>query len=142
GERDGAREIRGLEQRRDVRAFENLAVVSDEGGLIRLGDIADIRREPRPGSLTLSEGGDAAIELLLQRAETGHSLRAARVLEGWLERTLPTLPPSVKVEVFDAQWELIRDRIHLLVENGLSGLLLVVAILYVFLPARIAFWVM
>lgn len=142
GERDGAREIRGLEQRRDARAFENLAVVSDEGGLIRLGDIADIRREPRPGSLTLSEGGDAAIELLLQRAETGHSLRAARVLEGWLERTLPTLPPSVKVEVFDAQWELIRDRIHLLVENGLSGLLLVVAILYVFLPARIAFWVM
>ena len=142
GEQDGAREIRGLEQRRTARDFENLPVVSDEGGLIRLGEIADIRREPRPGSLTLSEGGDAAVELLLQRAESGHSLRAARVFEGWLERTLPTLPPTVKVEVFDAQWELIRDRINLLVKNGLSGLLLVVAILYLFLPARIAFWVM
>ena len=142
GEQDGAREIRGLEQRREARDFENLPLVSDEGGLIRLGEIADIRREPRPGSLTLSEGGDAAVELLLQRAETGHSLRAARVLEGWLERTLPTLPPSVKIEVFDAQWQLIRDRINLLVKNGLGGLLLVVAILYLFLPARIAFWVM
>ena len=142
GEQDGAREIRGLEQRREARDFENLPLVSDEGGLIRLGEIADIRREARPGSLTLSEGGDAAVELLLQRAETGHSLRAARVLEGWLERTLPTLPPTVKVEVFDAQWELIRDRINLLVKNGLGGLLLVVAILYLFLPARIAFWVM
>ncbi|MDX5445501.1 MAG: efflux RND transporter permease subunit [Zoogloeaceae bacterium] len=142
GEQDGAREVRGLEQRREARDFENLPLVSDEGGLIRLGEIADIRREARPGSLTLSEGGDAAVELLLQRAETGHSLRAARVLEGWLERTLPTLPPTVKVEVFDAQWELIRDRINLLVKNGLGGLLLVVAILYLFLPARIAFWVM
>ena len=142
GEQDGAREIRGLEQRRDARAFESLPVVSDEGGLIRLGDIAEIRREARPGSLTLSEGGDAAVELMLQRAESGHSLRAAKVLEDWLARTLPTLPPTVKVEVFDAQWELIRDRINLLVKNGLGGLLLVVAILYLFLPARIAFWVM
>lgn len=142
GEQDGAREIRGLEQRRNARDFENLPVVSDEGGLIRLGDIADIRREARPASLTLSEGGDAAVELMLQRAETGHSLRAARVLDDWLARTLPTLPPTVKVEVFDAQWELIRDRINLLVKNGLGGLLLVVAILYLFLPARIAFWVM
>lgn len=142
GEQDGAREIRGLEQRRDARAFESLPVVSDEGGLIRLGDIAEIRREARPGSLTLSEGGDAAVELMLQRAESGHSLRAAEVLEDWLARTLPTLPPTVKVEVFDAQWELIRDRINLLVKNGLGGLLLVVAILYLFLPARIAFWVM
>src|SRR5690606_12423841 len=142
GEQDGAREIRGLEQRRTARDFENLPVVSDEGGLIRLGEIADIRREPRPGSLVLSEGGDAAVELLLQRAESGHSLRAARVLEGWLERTLPTLPPTVKIEVFDAQWELIRDRINLLVKNGLSGWLLVLAFLYLCLPARIAFWVM
>lgn len=142
GEQDGAREIRGLEQRRSAREFESLPVVSDEGGVIRLGDIANISREARPGSLTLSEGGDAAVELMLQRAESGHSLRAAKVLEGWLDRTLPTLPPTVKIEVFDAQWELIRDRINLLVKNGLGGLLLVVAILYLFLPARIAFWVM
>jgi multidrug efflux pump subunit AcrB len=142
GEQDGAREIRGLEQRRDARAFESLPVVSDEGGLIRLGDIAEIRREARPGSLTLSEGGDAAVELMLQRAESGHSLRANQSSSTFAARTLPTLPPTVKVEVFDAQWELIRDRINLLVKNGLGGLLLVVAILYLFLPARIAFWVM
>ena len=44
----------------------------------------------------------------------------------WLEKTRPQLPPSIRLEVFDAQWELIRDRIQLLVKNGLSGLLLVV----------------
>ncbi|PTD95985.1 efflux RND transporter permease subunit [Pseudothauera lacus] len=142
GEADGAREIRGLEQRRDSDGFAVLPLLSDAQGLVRLGEVAHIVREPRPGSLALAERGDAVVEMILQRAETGHSLRAAKVLEGWLERTRPTLPPSITLEVYDTQWELIRDRIELLIKNGLSGLLLVVAVLYLFLPARVAFWVM
>lgn len=142
GEADGAREIRGLEQRRDSDGFAALPLLSDSQGLVRLGEVAHIVREPRPGSLALAERGDAVVEMILQRAETGHSLKAAKVLEGWLERTRPTLPPSITLEVYDTQWELIRDRIELLIKNGLSGLLLVVAVLYLFLPARVAFWVM
>lgn len=142
GEADGAREIRGLEQRRDSDGFAALPLLSDAQGLVRLGEVAHIVREPRPGSLALAERGDAVVEMILQRAETGHSLKAAKVLEGWLERTRPTLPPSITLEVYDTQWELIRDRIELLIKNGLSGLLLVVAVLYLFLPARVAFWVM
>lgn len=141
GAQDGARDVRGLEQRRTPREFEQLPVVSDARGLVRLGDIAEIRREARPGSVELGEGGDSVIELQLQRAETGHSLKAAQALEDWLERIRPQLPPSIRLEIFDAQWELIRDRIRLLVNNGLSGLLVVVAVLYLFLPARVAFWV-
>ncbi len=141
GEQDGAREIRGLEQRRDALAFASLPVASDERGVVRLGEIAGIAREPRPASLELSERGDAVVELLLQRSEAGHSLKAARAFEQWLDKTRPTLPPSIRLEVFDAQWELIRDRIQLLVGNGLSGLLVVVAVLYFFLPARVALWV-
>ncbi|HRP98364.1 MAG TPA: efflux RND transporter permease subunit, partial [Rhodocyclaceae bacterium] len=141
GERDGAREIRGLEQRRDALAFETLPVASDERGVVRLGDIATVTREARPGSLDLSEEGDAVVELTLQRSENGHSLKGARAFERWLEATRPQLPPSIELEVFDTQWELIRDRIQLLIKNGAGGLLLVVLILYLFLPARIAFWV-
>ncbi|HSQ06438.1 MAG TPA: efflux RND transporter permease subunit, partial [Chromatiaceae bacterium] len=55
GEADGAREIRGLEQRRDPVAFEDLAIVSDTRGLVRLGDVATIVREARPSSLTLRQ---------------------------------------------------------------------------------------
>ena len=142
GERDGARDIRGLEQRRDALGFEQLPVVSDDRGLIRLGEIAAVTREARPGGLVLTEQGDAVVELQLQRSESGHSLRAARIFDAWLTETRPTLPPTVQLEVFDTQWELIRDRIQLLVKNGLGGLLLVVLVLYFFLPARVAFWVM
>lgn len=142
GEQDGAREIRGLEQRRSAEAFASLPVVSDQQGLVRLGDIARISREPRPGELALHRNGAVVVEMQLQRSEGGHSLKAAQVLETWLEKTRPELPPSITLEVFDTQWELIRDRIRLLVENGLSGLVLVVLVLYLFLPTRVAFWVM
>lgn len=142
GEADGAREIRGLEQRRSADAFAPLAVLSDERGVVRLDEIATITREPRANELALFERGDSVVELQLQRSENGHSLKAARILDGWLEKTRPTLPPSIGLEVFDTQWQLISDRIELLIENGLSGLLLVVAVLYFFLPARVALWVM
>ena len=142
GEADGAREIRGLEQRRSADAFAPLAVLSDERGVVRLDEIATITREPRANELALFERGDSVVELQLQRSENGHSLKAARILDGWLEKTRPTLPPSIGLEVFDTQWQLISDRIKLLIENGLSGLLLVVAVLYFFLPARVALWVM
>ncbi|MFZ0791152.1 MAG: efflux RND transporter permease subunit, partial [Chromatiaceae bacterium] len=149
GESDGAREIRGLEQRRQAVEFEDLAIVSDERGLVRLGDVANIVREPRPASLALTEvqtdstqsHGAVTVEMLVQRAENGHSLKAARIFDQWLEATRPTLPPSIQVSIFDEQWQLIRDRINLLVVNGLQGFVLVIALLFVFLPGRVALWV-
>ncbi|WP_295389168.1 efflux RND transporter permease subunit [uncultured Thiodictyon sp.] len=149
GEADGARELRGLEQRRDPVAFENLSIVSDERGLVRLGDVATIVRESRPAALTMTEvetgtarsHGAVTVEMLIQRAETGHSLRAARVFEQWLADTRPTLPPSIQLTVFDQAWQLIRDRIDLLVSNGLQGFVLVLVLLYIFLPGRVALWV-
>ena len=169
GEADGAREIRGLEQRRDPVAFEDLAIVSDTRGLVRLGDVATIVREARPSSLTLRQvagfvpavdtlplgerasgppagetpalRGPATVELLVQRAETGHSLKAARIFDQWLAETQPTLPPSIQISVFDEQWQLIRDRIDLLTDNGIQGFILVMILLYVFLPGRVALWV-
>ncbi len=149
GEADGAREIRGLEQRRDPVAFEDLPIVSDDRGLVRLGDVATIVREARPASLTLAEvatdtarsHGAVTVEMLVQRAETGHSLRAARIFDQWFEETGPTLPPSIQISIFDEQWQLIRDRIDLLVSNGLQGFFLVLALLFIFLPGRVALWV-
>ncbi|MBE0490018.1 MAG: efflux RND transporter permease subunit, partial [Halomonas sp.] len=141
GQRDSARELRSLQQRRDALGFEDLPILSGDRVQLRLGDIATVRQEPREGQVELAHGGRPAAELVLQRAETGNSLAAARVLEAWLEETRPTLPESVELEVYDESWQLIDDRISLLLVNGASGLLLVVILLYFFLPARVALWV-
>lgn len=141
GQQDATRELRAVEQRRSPQAFESVPVLSGERIQLRLGDIAIIRQEARDNQVTLSRDGFPAVELQLQRAENGNSLAAADALEGWLEETRPTLPPSLKLEVYDQTWQLLNDRISLLVTNGLGGLVLVVCLLYLFLPGRVALWV-
>ena len=140
-QQDATRELRSVEQRRSPQAFEDVPVLSGDRVQLRLGDIARIRKEARDSQVTLSRDGYPAVELQLQRSENGNSLAAAKVLETWLRDTRQNLPPSLKMEVYDETWQLLDDRISLLLSNGLSGLVLVVCLLYLFLPGRVALWV-
>ena len=142
GRNDVARQLRSLDQRRDEAAFTTLPLkTAREGALVTLGDVATIERRPRDGEVWLSFHGRPAVELRLQRTETADSLKSARILEDWLVETRPQLPAGVELTVFDESWRLIKDRIFLLVKNGGSGLVLVVAILFLFLNGRVAWWV-
>lgn len=142
GREEQARQLRFIEQRRSARDFEDLPVISDSNGrLVRLADIATIERRQRDNQVSYSLDGQPAINLHLKRSNTSDTLKAARILEQWLEQTRTSLPPSVKLVVFDEQWSLINERIGVLLKNGLGGLLLVVLILFLFLSARVAFWV-
>ena len=142
GERDVSRSLRALEQRRRESGFEELALLSDdEGRLLRLGDVADIERRPRSGSRLVRYQGRPAVSLLLSRSADSDSLESARIVSRWLEEHEGAWPPGVEVVLYDEVWRLLRERITLLLENGLGGFVLVVAILLVFLNARLAFWV-
>lgn len=139
GRADTARQLRSLDQRRDISAFEELPLRADpELGLLRLGQIADIERRPRDGQVSVSVGGRPALEMQLLRTESGDSLEAARILEEWLQDVRPILPPGVSVEMIDAFWELLFERITLLLKNGAGGLLLVLGILFLFLNRHVA----
>ena len=141
GEEDGTREIRSQNQRRSPQEFEQLEIINDVDRQIRLGDIADITKQPASGSETISVDGKPAVVMILRRAEDGNSLDSATILHDWLQKTQPILPPNVQVEPFNESWEIIRDRINLLLKNGASGLALVLVILYLMLSPRVAFWV-
>jgi multidrug efflux pump subunit AcrB len=139
GRDDTARQVRSLEQARDVVSFERLVLRNDADlGRVTLADIASVERRHRDGQVRARTNGQRAIEMQLLRSESGDSLEAARVLEEWLEATRPTLPPGVDLQVTDAFWELLAERITLLLKNGLGGLVLVLGILFLFLNRHIA----
>ncbi|MBK5942588.1 efflux RND transporter permease subunit [Halorhodospira halophila] len=141
GEADIARQLRSLEQRRGVQEFRDLQITDGDGQPLLLSDLAQIERRARDGQVDFRLGEDTAIELYVQRAEGEDALGAAAILEAWYDDVTPTLPEGLELTVYDEFWELISERIGLLVSNGLAGLLLVVAILFTFLTARVAFWV-
>lgn len=142
GNDESARQLRSLDQRRDPQAFAALPLRSDyDGNLLLLDDVAVIERRPMRKQVSVFYQDKPAIEIELQRTEHADSLEAARILEQWLQDNLDQLPVGVAVQVYDASWELIRERINLLVNNGIGGLILVLGVLFLFLYGRVAFWV-
>jgi len=138
---DSETEIRSLDQRRNELGFAQLPVISDATSRVNLGDIAVIKRQNKKGGVTLSVDGKPAVEMTLRRAEHGDTFEVADSFQHWLSETRVTLPKGIKIHVYDETWKLVKERINLLLKNGGGGLVLVVAILYLFLSPRIAFWV-
>ncbi len=139
---DGSRQLRSLSQQRDVEGFRQLPLLTDrDGRLLRLGDVAAISLRQRDGQVELLYRDQPAVMLTLLRTEAEDALGAAAILNRWLAQATPQLPPELQLITFDEHWQPIRDRINLLLKNGLSGLVLVILILFLFLNARVAFWV-
>lgn len=142
GNANTARLLRSLDQRRDAEAFAQLPLKIDYSGrLILLDDVADIQRRPMRNQVSLFYEDKPAVEIRLQRTESADSLESADILEQWVAETVPNLPRGVTLKVYDASWELIAERMNLLLTNGLGGLVLVVGILFLFLHGRVAIWV-
>jgi len=142
GENEAAREVRGLQRKRDVQAFASLDVLTTESGQkLLLSDIADIQRRAKENQVEVFYKDKPAVLMTLQRTEGSDALKSAEIMQQWLAQTRKTMPPSVKLLVFDEKYSYIQQRIDLLLKNGISGLVLVVLILYIFLNGRVAFWV-
>ena len=142
GRDETAKQLRTLDQRRDETGFERLSLRSgDDGRFLALGDVATVERRARKGEIRTTFEGRPAVSMQLSRAETSDSLESARVLHEWLAARQGQRPPGVEVLAYDESWELIRERTMLLLKNGAGGLVLVVAVLYLFLNVRVAFWV-
>ncbi|MEO0635401.1 MAG: efflux RND transporter permease subunit [Pseudomonadota bacterium] len=117
-----------------VRAFSS-------GEAVRLSDIARIENSFDKNGRVAFSGKQRAIELTVERAPTADTLKTAGVLADYLAEIDGNLPAGLNVVQYDVSADRLSERIWLLVENGLMGLAIVVAVLFIFLNARIAFWV-
>lgn len=142
GRNETAKQLRSLEQRYTAIAFTEIPLIADQSGrLLKLADVATIERKSRDGEIRITYQGKPAVELGLKRAESRDALESAKILQTWLAETASTFPSTVKLYVYDEAWQLIEDRISLLLVNGVQGLILVVGTLFLFLNIRVALWV-
>ncbi len=137
-----AKQVRSLSQNRTVAEFEQMPLVTDaKGRLLRVGDIAQVVRRPQEDEPYITWQGQPAIELLMMRTTSEDTLRTAEIFTQWVEDVRPQLPQGVEIHVYNERWKHLRDRIKLLLTNGLGGLVLVIVTLFLFLNVRVAFWV-
>ncbi len=141
GSGQASRQLRGLDQRRDPLAFEQLYLRSGDQ-VIRLNDVADVVRRPQRGQPIVTNQGEPTISMYLWRATDADAYLAHQTAMTWLDEVRPNLPDGVTITVSQSVWDLLGAQLGMIVENGLTGLFLVIIILFVFLNGRVGWWVM
>ena len=112
-----------------------------DGSKLTIADVATIRVEGTDRNRAYFVGNDPAIKLRVQRTPAGDAIGMQETVERVADELTATLPEGVSIALTNGRSEFITGRLNILLDNGLTGLMLVVALLFLFLNARTAFWV-
>ena len=112
-----------------------------DGRQLKIRDVAQVHETFDASKANGYYRGNLAIRLTISRSKNSDALEATAKIRDYLATTIPTLPPSLTVKLFNVSSNKIIQRINVLLYNGLTGMALVLCILFLFLNSRIAFWV-
>ena len=139
---DGALRVRSLGLRKTAPEYEDIKIlVRADGSAVTLGDVATIKDTFSTPADLYEHDGNPAIVILVQRGKTSDSLKTNAIVQNYITEKRATLSDGLMLDQFDVRADLISQRIMLMVQNGLGGLVLVMLVLFAFLPFRVAFWV-
>ena len=78
------------------------------------------------------DGDDRAIRLTMMRTKNGDAIEITETARTYLAEVIKSLPPTLKVQLFDVNADKIVQRINVLLFNGLTGMMLVLAFCFCF----------
>ncbi|WP_147821687.1 efflux RND transporter permease subunit [Salidesulfovibrio onnuriiensis] len=134
--------IRFADQRRKVHEYEDLVVVSGTTGAeIRLGDVARVTDTFELDEDKYLFNGKRAGLLIVQKTRAEDSLRILEAVERFIDREAAAAPPGVEFNLTQNITKIVKDRLDMLTENGIQGLVLVFATMWLFFNIRLSFWV-
>ena len=142
GDVSNATRVRTGVAKRSAEDIEAIVLRSNpDGSKLTIGDVAGVRVESTDRERAYFVGENPAIQLRVNRSATGDAIGLQRSVEQVAAELQSTLPNGVTVQLTNTLAEAITGRLNILLDNGLVGLALVVALLFLFLNARTAFWV-
>jgi len=122
--------------------FSRIPVINDKSGAaVRLGDIATIEDGFEETVNYMNFNGKSALELEIFRVGNQKPVDVANAVKSELKKLNEILPAGLSLKVVNDRSEIFNQRMHLLLKNGLMGLILVMILLSLFLEIRLAFWV-
>ncbi|MGI9292299.1 MAG: efflux RND transporter permease subunit [Gammaproteobacteria bacterium] len=137
-----SRQIRSEGLARTPAEVGDIEIISrNSGEKVRLQDVARVNESFKEGEVSHLQDGETSIGIVITRAKGVDSIVAQRTVETYLRELRAELPKSLKIDMYDILAEAVNQRIDMLLWNGLTGMLLVLGVLYLFLNGRSAFWV-
>ncbi len=134
--------LRTSAQKRTPSRLGTILVIENESGqMVYLSDIADIREALAPGDVECWFNSKPAVVLDVFAVNGQSPGDVAQMVKQFIRETAKTRYNGVKVQIFENQAQAYHNRMMLLVENALTGLVLVLLVLWLFLTPGVAFWV-
>ncbi|QFT30817.1 efflux RND transporter permease subunit [Roseibium porphyridii] len=137
----GARLRTGQTRRSEQDLGEIVLKAPSQGEKLQLRSVAEIVTEGVESGRAYYHKGMPAVVLRVDRSAQGDTISIQRDVERITAEFQETLPNGVEVQLTRTRSQNIIDRMNILVENGIFGLSLVLAFLFLFLSSRTAFWV-
>jgi multidrug efflux pump subunit AcrB len=126
---------RGLE-------FEDLVVIARQDGTrVPLGQIANVVDGFEDVDLAARFDGQPAAVVQVYRVGDQDVIEISEALKEYVARANQTIPEGIAITIWQDDSIPLRSRRDTLLRNGRAGFLLVLAVLALFLRARVAFWV-
>ncbi|MDD5729252.1 MAG: efflux RND transporter permease subunit, partial [Victivallales bacterium] len=140
GEQDFS--IRFNDRRRSVRELKDMTVITGSSGAeIKLGDIAEITDDFEDAEDKFIFNGERAGILVITKPKSKDTLTIYDQIQEFLAREQELKPPGVNFYITNNISSIVRDRLELLVKNGIQGIILVFLVLWLFFNLRFSFWV-
>ncbi len=134
--------IRFSEERKSIRELADLIILSSPGGgEIRLGEIARITDRYMNEENKIIFNGKRAGILQINKTKDEDALRILDELQRFLEKERLQAPPGVALVITQNVSKVVRDRLQMLLINGVQGLTLVFLAMLCFFPFKFSFWV-
>ncbi len=134
--------IRFDDERRTPRALEGLVVVaSGSGAVVRLGDIATIADRFERDEDKSFFNGERAAYLEVEKGRGDDTLEVIDALRAYVDAERDRAPPGMAFEITRDVASIVRDRLTMLLRNGIQGLALVFLVMWLFFGLRYSFWV-
>lgn len=134
--------VRTGREKRSPEEIEGIVLRTEaDGSVLTIGDLAQVTREGVDRNRSYFVGDNPAMSIRVDRSDLGNAIAIQAQVQEVVDALQVTLPQGVKAELIRTRAERISDRLNILIDNGLMGLGLVLALLFLFLNTRIAFWV-
>ena len=135
--------LRMKERKQWADEYGRIVIIPSEGGGgVTLADLAKVTDGFEEGGFHERFNRQLTVGADIYRIGNQSPLEIAEAVENIMADFETTLPPGVKYRIDSNSAEDYKDRLFLLIKNGVLAIVIVLLILAMFLEFRLAFWVM
>ncbi|MEE9553872.1 MAG: efflux RND transporter permease subunit [candidate division Zixibacteria bacterium] len=131
-----------LAQFRDPREVGDVVIRSTfEGPHVTVKDLAAIEDGFEPEKTRFHMNGESVIAFTIYKKASADIIRVVDAVRELVETEKEEMPEKVKLMYSSDQSRFVRNRLNIMTNNLIIGLILVSIVLFIFLNMRTAFWV-